>query len=90
MIIQRYAVIDPINLGNNLGIFMIIMMDNNDDYPMVTQPFCNYVKKYHNVVSHDYKDFFLYDDRMIQSAKIDLTFPTFPTKLIPLAHEIYG
>ena len=33
---------------------------------------------------------FLYDDRMIQSAKIDLTFPTFPTKLIPLAHEIYG
>ena len=58
MITQRYAVIDPINLGNNLGIFMIIMMDNNDDYPMVTQPICNYVKKYHNVVSHDYKDFF--------------------------------
>ena len=45
MIIQRYAVIDPINLGNNLGIFMIIMMDNNDDYPMVTQRVCNYIKK---------------------------------------------
>ena len=40
MIIQRYAVIDPINLG----IFMIIMMDNNDDYPMVTQRVCNYIK----------------------------------------------
>jgi len=33
---------------------------------------------------------FFYDDRMIQSAKIDLASPTFPTKLLPLAHEIYG
>lgn len=85
MIIQRYAVVDPFNLG----IFLIIMMDNNNDYPMVTRRLCNYIKKYHNVVSHDYNMFFD-DDRMIQSAKIDLTFLTFPTKLILLAHEIYG
>ena len=59
MITQRYAVIDPINLGNNLGIFMIIMMDNNDDYPMVTQPFCNYVKNITMLLVMTIKFFFV-------------------------------